>query len=40
MALALAVVGAQLAGVRLARRRRARRTATRPASLAGRTANW
>ena len=40
LALALAAVGAPLAGVRLARRRRARRTVTRPASLAGRMANW
>ena len=40
VALALAAVGAPLAGVRLARRRRARRTVTRPASLAGRVANW
>jgi murein DD-endopeptidase MepM/ murein hydrolase activator NlpD len=39
-ALALAALGAPLAGVRLARRRRARRTVTRPASLDGRTANW
>lgn len=40
LALALAAVGAPLAGVRLARRRRARRTVARRASLAGRTANW
>ena len=40
VALALAAIGAPLAGVRLARRRRARRTVTRPASLAGRVANW
>ena len=40
VALALTAIGAPLAGVRLARRRRARRTVTRPASLAGRVANW